>query len=507
MTALARPRSRQPRAVLLDQITLDRRSKTPLQRQLYEGLRAAILAGWLKPGDKLPSSRALALELELGRNTVIAALEHLVAEGYVESRPGAGHAVAPALPEAPLEGCAPLAEAPAADRQLSRRGRRLNALQSGPDTSHPALFTPGVPALDLFPTDAWRRALARAARIWGTRLLTPSDPLGWPELRAAVAAYLGPARGLSCSPDQVMILGSARQAVALAAQLLADPGERAWLEEPGFIGARASLSGAGIEIVPVPVDQDGLDVAAGISRAPDARLAYVSPSHQYPLGTRLTLARRLALIDWASASGGWIIEDDYDGEFSLAGRPLTALAGLDRAHRVLYIGTFSKSLFPGLRLGYMVLPADLVPAFRSVRVMSDGHPPTLSQAALADFIASGAFTAHIRRMRRAYAERQAAMLHHAAVHTAGRLTLRPAAAGMHLTGLLPPGTDDVGLIRRLRLVGLYPGALSRYYFGPATRPGLVLGFAASPPAAIAVGMQRLGEALENWIPRVVRTGS
>jgi len=322
------------------------------------------------------------------------------------------------------------------------------------------------------------------------------DPAGYRPLREAIAAYLGMARGVHCTAEQVIVVSGSQQGIGLSAQVLLDPGDAVWVEEPGYFGAKGALLGAGARLVPVPVDPEGMDLVAGKARCPTARLACVTPSHQFPLGMTMSLPRRLALLAWARETGAWILEDDYDSEYRYVGKPLTALQGLDRAGRVIYVGTFSKVLFPALRLGYVVVPRDLVEAFLATRLFLDMHPPWLEQVVLAEFMAAGHFARHIRRMRTLYAERQAALVE-AARQLSGALDVRPAGAGMHLLGWLPAGSDDQAIAQLAARHQVSTRPLSRFFLEPLAQRALLLGYAAVPIPAIQEGVRRLATAFAH----------
>ncbi|MBW8771629.1 MAG: PLP-dependent aminotransferase family protein [Gemmatimonadetes bacterium] len=362
------------------QLILDPAAEAPLYRQVYEGLRDAILSGRLARGARLPSTRALAADLGVARNTVLLAFEQLRSEGYLYGRRGGGSRAREVVPDALLTVARPARASAAKGARtraiaptLSMRGRMLVEVGAtlirppGPHTP----FELGVPAIDAFPMRRWAQLAGRRWRR-GDVDLGELDPAGEPALRAAIASYVGAARGVRCTPDQVLVVNGAQQALHLVSQVLLDPGDDVWIEEPGYVGARVAFLAAGARLVPVRVDDEGLDVAEGMRMAPRARLAYVTPSHQFPLGVVMSASRRLQLLGWAGASGAWILEDDYDAEFRYRGRPLPALQGLEaeqpgrRAH-VLYAGTFSKTLVSGLRLGYMIVPDGLVDAFRAAR--------------------------------------------------------------------------------------------------------------------------------------------
>jgi GntR family transcriptional regulator/MocR family aminotransferase len=504
-------RSRRADRAPLLALDLDPGSAVPLHRQLYDGLRQAILGRRLAPGARLPSSRTLAAELGLSRNTVLAALDQLMSEGYVAGRGGSGTFVASALPDtAPLRS-GPALPGPAGKTPpdaLSRRGQGLTGGLAGSaarpvrpaaSSSIPVAFAPGVPALDGFPVDLWARLLARHWRRPPAALALGGDPAGHAPLRAAIADHLRRVRAVECGADQVIVLSGIRQAVDLTVRLLLDPGDSVWLEEPGFAGIRAVLAAADLKVVPVPVDEEGLDVAAGARSAPNARLACVAPSHQDPLGVVMSLRRRLDLLAWARDSRAWVIEDDYHSEYRYAGRPLAAMQGLDRDGRVIYVGTFSKVMFPSLRVGYLVAPPALVDAFKAARGTLDDHAPMTPQPALADFIAEGHYAAHLRRMRRLYQARQQALLGAASRHFSGLLEVAPDEAGMHLVASLAPALatrmDDTTAASRAAAAGIATTALSGFYMGAARRQGLLLGYAAVDEGAIEAAAKRLARAL------------
>lgn len=479
-------------------LAVDRDSAVPLQRQIYDDLRRLILDRRLAPATRLPSTRELARELAVSRNTVLAAFEQLLAEGYLSGRRGAGTYVSAELPDAaPVAANVMSTVAKPRRRGLSRRGAALAGIVHR-RRGHGEPFSLGQPAVDEFPFDVWSRLLARTWRSPGG-LAGHGNPAGHPPLRAAIADYLGTARAVRCTAEQVVIVAGAQQAVALAAQILLDPGDEALIEEPGYAGLRGALTAAGLRVTPVPVDAEGIDIDRGAALAPDARFVCVAPSHQYPLGMTMSLARRLALIDWARRQDAWIVEDDYDSEYRYAGRPLAALQGLDETGRVLYVGSFSKVLFPTLRLGYVVVPEDLVDAFCRARAALDDHPSMLAQPALAQFFAEGHFAAHVRRTRRLYAERQEALLDAAGRHLDGLLEVAPDEAGMHLLAGLAPALanrmDDRAAAERLAAAGVTATPLSDYYVGPPDRQGLLLGYAAFDARAIEDAAARARDAL------------
>ena len=487
------------------------------QYTVFDRLRQGILAGTFARGVRLPATRSLATELGVARQTVVLAYERLAAEGYVQARTGSGTYVATDLPDTAPE---PAATAPlpqTAAEALSVRGAALARVPSsatagdpaiavpGPDAAAATLLTAGVPAADLFPAAAWIRCTARALKTLDGELASYPPPQGLLELRLQVAKHLAATRGLIADPGCIIITSGTQQALHMAAQLLLDPGASAWVENPGYISGRGALLAAGISPVPVPSDQDGLDVAAGIRLAPEARMALVAPSHATPLGGALPVGRRLALLDWAApasgpdggSGGAWILEDDCDSEFRWEGHPLPPLATLDRAGRVIYCGTFSKTLAPALRLGFMVVPAPLVPAFVRLHALMDRGTSALMQAVLAQFMLEGRLAPHIRRMRTEYARRRAALLD-AMARFAPALTPVPAPGGLHLVAMLPDGTDEAAMLHACRARGLGVAPLAAYYAGsPVPRAGLVMGFAGLPAAMAADVARRLNAALNS----------
>jgi GntR family transcriptional regulator/MocR family aminotransferase len=469
-----------------------RREDPSLQEQLYAAIRQAVLGGELPAGERLPSSRALAADLGLGRNTVIIAMERLVAEGYLESRRGAGLFVAADLP---AEGILP-SPAGSASRApaLSRRSDRFATLHAEGEPLPARPFATGPLALDEFPLDLWRRLANQSLRRTGERLLRSSPAQGLPELRQVLAGYLAETRGVACTPETIAIVSGAQQALDLIGRLLLDPGDAVAVEDPGYVGMREALAGVGARLLPVPVDEQGFDPAALARLHPTPKMVMLTPSHQFPLGMTLPLSRRLALLAEARARGLWIVEDDYDCEFRYSGPPLQARQGLDGADRVLYVGTFSKVLFPGLRLGYVVLPEPLVEGFLRLKATADGFAPPWSQATLASFIAEGHLAQHVRRMRVLYRRRRAALLAALQQHAGDLFDIRASEAGLHLAAEFRDGRDDRAAAQMANAAGLSVTPLSRYAI---SRPvsGFLLGFAGFPEAELEAAAQRLAKAL------------
>ena len=457
-------------AALFESPLARNREAGPMQRQLHERLKRAILDGSLAPGSRLPGSRALAEALAISRNTVTATYEHLAAEGYVRpDRQGTRviELTSPALPGR----IGKSAGAPAT-------ARRVAGIKPGTPFPIPdAALRPGVPALSHFPSAAWRGALDRAMRAAGPATLGYGDPLGEPPLRAAIARHLALARGVRCDPSQVVIAEGAQEAISLCVRLLANPGDTGWVEDPGYRGAKAAMHAGDMRIVPMRVDAEGLCASAADWRKHPPRLVYTTPAHQYPAGAVLSIARRLALIAQARRHGAWIIEDDYDSEFRHTGEPIGAMQGLVDDAPVLYVGTFSKTMFPSLRLGFVVLPRQLVAVVQAAlgEMLRGGHRH--EQLAMAGFIESGQFSRHLGRMRRLYRERQQALRLALARHLEVPHEIDGGYCGLHLTVRLPPRFDDRRIAEEALRHRLAPVPLSSFAMQPkATDNGLVLGY-------------------------------
>jgi GntR family transcriptional regulator/MocR family aminotransferase len=481
-------------------LNLDRDDPAPLFRQIDRQLREAIIDGRIRPGAPLPSTRALAAEHGVSRNTVRLAFEQLLAEGYLESVVGAGTRVAASVPVArpgtPDAGAKRVAAPGVARSPLMRRLERVQVPPvAGSLAPQQTAFRVGLPALDRFPFETWARLAGRRWRRITAAQLGYGDGLGEPRLREAIARHVGATRGVTCEANQVLIVSGSQGALDLIARLVLEPGQDVWVEDPGYFGARGPIAAAGANAVPIPVDDDGLIVAEGLRRAPGARAAFLTPSHQFPTGVMLGLSRRAELLEWARRARAWIVEDDYDSEFRYDARPLTALQGLDGGDRVIYVGTLSKTLFPSLRLGYLILPYALVESFALARRFVDTHPPTLLQLVAADFIEEGHYARHLRRMRGVYRDRQDALLAAVAERTSGRIGLRPSGAGMHMMAWLPPGTDERALAAAALAQGISVLGLSTFRASEG-RPGIVLGYGGVPPARMGDAVGDLVRALD-----------
>jgi len=481
-------------------------SSIPLQRQIFDQVRGAILNGRLAPGTRLPSTRALGKDLGVARNTVLYAFDHLQAEGYVESRAGSGIYVSLQLPEDLLRAHGAARQVPKvlpSNGTVSHRGELARSVWRA--TIRRGSYIPFATepiAADRFPVEMWARLCARHFRTAKPRDFGYGELAGYRPLRDAIARHLLESRGIRCSGQQVMIVSGSQQALDLTCRVLLDPGDRVAVEDPCYAGTRAAMLAAGAVVIPISVDAEGIQVEriAALRRPP--RLAYVTPSHQYPLGVALSLPRRLSLLDWAARRKAWILEDDYDGEFRYRGRPLLAVQALDQAGRVVYVGTFSRVLLPSLRLGYLVLPPALVDAFVAMRALSDDSPPQMTQAAVAAFLLEGHFARHLRRMRTIYAERRDALLEAAAERLEGLLELQEDEAGLQLIGWLGSDIAEEAAWEHAARYGVDVRPLCRCRIKPGGRPGLMLGFAGFSPGRIRSAVAKLAHAL-----RAARTRS
>jgi GntR family transcriptional regulator/MocR family aminotransferase len=477
--------------VTLNMIRLDRRRRESLQFQLYEQVRQAIISGELNAAIRLPSTRDLVEQLSLSRNTIVYAFERLVAEGYLESRRGSGMYVA-YLPTATKSFAAKVPNAAAISSnkpRISRRNASLTEARVTPayPTTKLRPFRPCQPAVAEFPLRSWNRARSSALRWQSTELMREGETAGLPRLRRALATYLRDARGVRCEAQQIIVTSGAQEALSLVAEALIERGETIWIEDPGYLGARAAFIRAAAKLVPIPIDTEGLTIPKLRARP---RLIYTTPSRQFPLGTTMTLSRRMALLEFARRSGAWIVEDDYDSELRYDGRPMPSLQGLDGGNHVIYIGSFSKVLFGSLRLGYVVVPDSLGEVIRKLKEIEYGTSPGTEQATAAIFIEQGYFSTHVRRMRRLYRERRDSFSEAARKYLSGWLTFPKVDAGMDAMGWLARETDDAALSKRLAAIGIDAPPLSAYSLRPCP-PGLLFGFTAFSPEQIRSAMQRI----------------
>lgn len=489
---------------LLLSIRIDHQAHHPVSTQLCMALREMILTGGFAPGDRLPASRTLARDLGLSRTTVVEVFSRLTAEGLIDSQTGSGTFVSAVLgadrPMPSRSDLPPDAQAlPQLSTVMAQAVERFGERQRLPHV--PRAFTTALPAFDFFPMAQWARLSAKWLRGDRDEVMGYGDPYGSPQLRRALASHLRANRGITCDPEQIFILGGAQQAFHLIGSTLLNPGDKVWFENPGAIGARNSLIASGADLIPVPVDADGLRVDEGLRRAPHFRLAFVTPSHQQPLGSVMSLARRFALLHAAEQAGAWVIEDDYDGEFFFGGRPPPTLKSVDTTGRVIYVGTFSKSLFPALRLGYLLSPPALVGTFRTIMSRFLQGVPSHTQGVVAEFIDEGHFAVHVRRMRHIYFERHEALLAAAGKNLSGLLNVVPAQSGLHTVGYLAPPLCEADVSYDADQRGVTASPIGRFAITPLDVSGLVLGFGSSSPKAIAAGVNVLAEVLQKQLAR------
>lgn len=479
-------------------IEVDSSADEPLHRRLYLAMKRAILDGGLHPGDRLPSTRMIARDFNLSRTTVLNAFDQLSAEGYLEGRTGSGTKVASYIP---------------GDLAVQARGR-LGAGQSksAPKISRRALLDPpsdlsflgspwrplrpGQPELTLFPQEVWSRL---AAKHWRRANRDPEhvDSLGYRPLRQAISDYVRRLRAVHSDPNQVLITCGAQQALYLAACTLLDPGESVWMEDPGYPRARAAFASAGLKVIPVPIDSEGLTVSAGKTREPNPKLVFTTPSFQCPLGTTMSLARRFELLQVANERNVWVLEDDYFSEYRYGTGPIPSLQSIDKNQRVIYIGNFSKSIAPSLRIGYVILPLALVDAFKNVRSTMSRQPPGVEQAVLSEFIMEGHLERHLRATLRVYRERQEALIAAIDRYGKGLLETSPTGTGMYLVAWLQPGVDDQAAARMAARHGVDATPLSSFYIRPRQRQGLVLGYSAYEPNSIRAATKQICAALSR----------
>ncbi len=461
------------------ELHIDRRSRVALHQQLYDRIRSAIEAGVLKPGERLASARSLAAQLDVARGTIDAAFSRLAGEGYVVTRGPRGTLVAP-------------------DFRKARLSPRTVAVRANAPASPgaPLPLQLGLPSLDLFPRKLWARLAAREARMLAGASLAYPDPQGLAALRSAVAAYLAVSRGITASPDDILITAGYQGALNVTVTLALDPGDPVWFEEPGYRIARTALLARGLKLAPVPVDGEGLMVGDGIRRYPGARLAVVTPAHQSPLGVTLSLPRRQALLDWAQTRDAWILEDDYDSEFHYSGHKPPALKSIDAMDRVFYAGSFSKTLFPGLRLGYLVVPRRFGAQAALLCQQGDRGHSVLDQAVAAAFLAEGHFARHLRRMRLAYRARRDALSDALRKQFGDRVIIAPGPGGLHTLAYFNNLPDDAAAAARAASLGLQPVPLSALFIGPAVRQGLLMSFTNVAEKDAPAIVRRLARALE-----------
>ena len=473
--------------------------RVPAYRWLYDALRTEILEGRLRPGARLPGTRDLGSQYGLSRGTIVAAFDQLKSEGYVDGTVGSGTYVSSVLPDELLKAARhvrPLVQAQAkTKRRVSDYARRLPH-NSDFGLRRARAFRTDLPALDLFPTTLWTQIATRRLRRLSVSLLSGSEPMGYQPLRNAIAEYLTTSRGVKCDAGQIAIVSGVLDALDLVARLVLDPGDRVCVEDPGYQGASRVFESVGARVCTVSLDDEGMKVP----RSRDARLAYVTPAHQLPMGMTMTLGRRLELLEWARSTGALIFEDDYDSEYRYSGRPVPSLQGLDSSGQVLFFGTFNKVLFPSLRIGYLVMPPDLVSHVEAAIAITRRHAPLLDQAVLCDFITEGHFGRHLRRMRRVYAERLDVLLENVKQRLSGLLEISDVEAGLQTAAWLQDGIDAEVAAKAAAARGVEVTPLSRHSRGRMSREGVQLGFAAVDAAEIRRGVRELAIALGSLRP-------
>jgi len=476
------------------------RGSLPLHARVQRAIRQLILDGSLDVGRPLPPSRALAKSLGISRDTVESAYGQLHAEGFIERRVGSGSFVSERMQRLPGHGRPRRAGAQrSGELRLSERGSAMFQGGGLRDFLLPRPFAPGVPETRSFPLQTWERLERQVLKEHGTLALLHSPPQGMEPLRRAIADYVNLERGARATPDQVLVLTSSQQALALCAHVLLDAGDRIFIEDPAYHGARKAFEAAGLTCVPVPVDADGLQVEhllqAGRSPGESARAVFLTPSHQFPTGATLTLERRLAVIEWARTSRGWILEDDYDSEFHYAGKPTACVQGLDPHERTVYIGTFTKSMFPGLRIGYMVLPPPLVAPMTVARTLLDGHSAPIPQLTLARFIEGGHFGAHIRTMRAVYAERRDVLARLVRRHLADFVEPRVPGGGMQMPCVFVRDIPEREAVESARQAGVDLLGLTALRASGRHEAGFLMGFAAHAPYEMEIAVKKLARVL------------
>ncbi len=480
-----------------DAVTVDRTLKVRLDRQLYEILRTYILEGRIGVGTSLPATRTLATQLGVGRNTVVAAYDQLLAEGYVEAQSGSGTRVAALMHSSNRSADdSSRADSP----RLSRRGDLMASRPQPPRSRGKLNLHPGFPESATFPFSTWARLLARNARRRGDDILSYQSFAGHRGLREAIAEYVAVARGVNCRPDEVIVVTGAQAALDLAARLLLDSGDTVWLEEPGYLGARSAFLSSGAKLAPLRVQKGGWDLAN--PDMPPPRMIYVTPSCQWPLGAIMSVEERMRLLAIAERHNAWIIEDDYDGEYRFRGKPVSALRGLDHTQRVIYVGTFGKTLFSSLRIGFLVAPPGLAPAFERALSVTGQFAPLLLQATLADFIREGYFTTHLKRMRRLYVRRQAEFVMLCRRELGVWMEVGENDAGMQILGWLKPPLDDQAVADAALQYGVDVQPLSINYLHDTPRQGLLLGFASLSDREMVRAVDGLKSAFRSLGPKL-----
>ncbi|EPL5632824.1 PLP-dependent aminotransferase family protein [Proteus mirabilis] len=477
-----------------------------ISSQVYYAVRKAILEGVLSPGSRLPSSRTLAEMMSISRNSVIAGFERLIDEGYLFTRRGSGTFVTNTIPDSINSNQLVKTTLPTSslhiDNELGTLNPNLQKMhafwqQSQLNTNSRFMFHVGVGCIDLFLHELWGRLLGRVWRHSKKELATFNSPTGYTPLKKMICQYAQSTRGLNCQPEQVIIVNGTQQAINLATRVLLQEGDTAWLDDPGYDSARAIFTSYGIKIHPVRSDSDGMDISQAIDQCPQAKLVFTTPSHQFPLGNTLSLSRRIALLEWASSNNMWIFEDDYNSEFRYHTKPIQALQGLDKHQRVIYAGTFSKMMYPGFRLGFLVVPPSLIDSFKVAKYYTDSHSGFLEQATLALFISQGHYARHVRRIRKACYERYLTLTNTIKKYLSHIFRIEPTDSGIHIVCWLQSGYTEEYIVKEGRKIGLAIQPLSRYCIQSYPKQGVLLGYAAHHPSEIEKNIILLAQALSK----------
>lgn len=498
-------RSGQAKWASLLEIEVDRDSLVPLSRQIYQQLRDAITSQGLPLGSRIPSSRELAERSNVSRTSVVAAYEQLLSEGFIIGRHGSGTFIADAIPLAgPTRHRFAIAAEKPSLRQLSDTGLRYRDLIR--ETAHvdDKPFSPGRSSIDLPTIEAWRQITARHSKTIPSDVMTYGDTFGRESFREVIAEYLRAFRSVNCTAEQIMITSGAQQAIDLSIRVLLNPGDQVWVEDPGYPATLRALHAANIITIPVPVDDCGMKVDVGLEKEAAPRAIFVTPGHQFPTGAVMSIERRHELLHAGNAADAWILEDDYDSEFRYSGHPLPSLQGLDQSARVIYIGTLSKILFPGLRTGFAVIPIDLIDSYRGARYLTDRGPPIAHQAVLEEFMREGFFTSHIRRMRQRYSATLNEVVQELR-HALGDLAeIRSPECGMRFVVYLTQGIDDIEVSRAAAKRGVTVRPISPLYLDSPPRSGLDIGFTGYDQKLLKIAAQRLGDAVREVAGRTLR---
>lgn len=471
-----------------------------IKDQLYHALRTAILEGRLHSNSKIPSSRAMAEMMGISRTSVLAGIDRLIDEGYLVTRKGSGTYVSETLPDHYITttvAALPKKITNEIDLELTPSIRTLSTawLKTNCNIGQNKVFNIGVGCCDLFPHELWGRLLGRAWRQSSKKQTINNDSAGYYPLREAICHYAQATRGLNCTPEQIIIVNGTQQAMNLTAQVLLQAGDEVWLDDPGYDSAFATLSAVGAKVNAIPSDQEGMVISYGIDHHPNAKLVFSSPSHQFPLGGTLSLERRMILLDWVARENKWILEDDYNSEFRYKARPIQALQGLDKNQRVIYAGTFSKMMFSGFRLGFLVVPELLIKAFRLAKYYADTQSPYLEQATLGLFIKEGYYARHVRRIRRACFERKTALIRAIQTHLPDKLQIEPSDSGIHLVCWLQNKLTEKYIIDQAQKINLGIQPLSRYSQNSYKKQAILIGYANHTPEQIEEHIIKLAEVL------------